>query len=58
MPCIIYADLESLIEKINGCKNNLEKSSTTKVSEFIPSGFQMSTQVFNARVAKCTHKYS
>ena len=47
MPCIIYADLESVIEKINGCKNNLEKSSTTKVSEHIPSGFQMSTQVLS-----------
>ena len=24
-PFFIYADLESLIEKIDGCKNNLEK---------------------------------
>ena len=29
-PFIIYADLESLIEKIDVCKNNPEKSSTTK----------------------------
>ena len=29
-PFIIYADLECLIEKINGCKNNPESSSTTK----------------------------
>ena len=28
---------------IDGCKNNPEKSSTTKVSEHIPSGFSMST---------------
>ena len=27
----IYADLESITEKIDGCKNNLEKSSTAKV---------------------------
>ena len=29
---IIYADLECIIEKIDGCKNNPEKSSTAKVS--------------------------
>ena len=39
---IIYADLEYLIEKIDECKNNPENSFTTKVSEHIPSGFQMS----------------
>ena len=32
-PFIIYADLECLIEKIDGCKNNPENSSTTKLSE-------------------------
>ena len=40
---IIYADLEYIIENIDGCKNNRENSSTTKVSEHIPSGFLMST---------------
>ena len=40
-PFIIYADLECTIEKINGCKNNPEKSSTTNVSEHIPSGFSI-----------------
>ena len=40
---IIYADLECVIEKIDGCKNNPENSSTTKVSEHIPSTFSMST---------------
>ena len=39
---IIYADLECIIEKIDGCKNNPENSSTTKVSEHIPSGFSIS----------------
>ena len=33
-PFIIYADLNSLIGKIGGCKSNPEKSSTTKVSQF------------------------
>ena len=42
-PLIIYADLECIIEKINGCKNNPENSSTTKVSEHIPSSFSIST---------------
>ena len=42
-PFIIYADLECIIEKIDGCKNNPENSSTTKVSEHIRSGFSIST---------------
>ena len=31
------------MEEIDGCKNNSENSSTSKVSEHIPSGFSMST---------------
>ena len=31
IPYIIYADIESLIKKIDGCANNPEKSSTTKI---------------------------
>ena len=42
-PFIVYADLECIIEKIDGCENNPENSSTTKVSKPIPSGFSMST---------------
>ena len=41
-PFIIYADLECIIEKIDGCKNNPKNSSTTKVSEYIPLVFSMS----------------
>ena len=37
-PFIIYADLECMLEKIDGCKNNSEKSS----SKHIPSSFSMS----------------
>ena len=40
---IIYADLECITEKIDGCKNNPKNSSTTKVSEYIPLVFSMST---------------
>ena len=36
MPYIIYADIESLIKKTDGCANNPEKSSTTKITEHIP----------------------
>ena len=43
MPYIFYADIESLIKKIEGCANNPEKSSTTKVGEHIPCGYSMST---------------
>ena len=39
-PFIIYVDFKSIIEKINGCKNNTEKSSATKVSGHIPLDFQ------------------
>ena len=42
-PIIIYADLERIIEKIDGCKNNRENSFTTKVSAHTPSGLSMST---------------
>ena len=42
-PFVIYADLECLIKKIDGCKNNAENSSTTKVSQHILSGFSIST---------------
>ena len=39
VPFIIYADLECLIEKIDGCKNNSENSFTKKVCEHILSRF-------------------
>ena len=42
-PFIIYPDYECLLEKIDGCKNNPEKSSTTEVSEHILSGLSKST---------------
>ena len=37
---VLYADLECLIEQIDGCKNNPENSDTAKASEYIPSVFQ------------------
>ena len=38
-PFIIYAYLECIKGKIDGCKNNPENLSTTNVSEHIPSDF-------------------
>ena len=40
---IIYVDIESLIKKGDGCVNNPENSSTTKIRDHIPCGYQMST---------------
>ena len=40
---LIYAVLESLIEKIDECKINPENSSTAKLGEHIPPGFSMFT---------------
>ena len=42
-PFATYADLECLIEKIDGCKNNPENSFTTTIAKHIPPGFSMST---------------
>ena len=38
-----YADLESFTNKIDGCANNLERSSTIKLGEHIPCRYSMST---------------
>ena len=43
MPYIIYADIESLIRKVERCANNQENTSTTKIGEHIPFGYSMST---------------
>ena len=42
-PFFIYADIECIIEKIDGCKINHENSSTIRASKHIPSGFSVST---------------
>ena len=43
MPYIIYADIESLIKKVNGCANNPGNSSATKIGEHILCGYLMPT---------------
>ena len=42
-PFAVYTDLQFLIEEIDGCKSNSEKSSTIIVSERVSSGLSMST---------------
>ena len=42
-PFASYVDLKCIIEKTDGCKNNPEYLSTTKVSKHISSYFSMST---------------
>ena len=43
VPFIIYADLESLLEKINTCHNNTEKSSTTETNKHTASRYSLFT---------------
>ena len=40
---IIYADLKSLLEKMNTCHNNHEKSSITKLNKHTPSDYSVFT---------------
>ena len=42
-PFIICADLESLLEKMNTCHNDPEKSSTTKINNHTRSGHSLFT---------------
>ena len=43
VPFIIYADLESLLEKMSTCHNNRKKSSETKINKHTPSGYSLLT---------------
>ena len=43
VPFIIYADLECLLQKVNTCKNNPEKSYTEKKAKHKPSDYSLVT---------------
>ena len=43
LPFVIYADLESLLEKMSTCINNPNESSTTKINKHTPSGYSIFT---------------
>ena len=50
---VTYADLESFIKRIDGCKSNFKKQSTTKIGEHISCGYSMSTRwAFNGKENK------
>ena len=42
-PFIIYADLESLLEKMSTCYDSPEKSSTSKINKHTSSGYSLFT---------------
>ena len=44
VPFIIYANLQSWLEKINICHNDSEKSSTTKINKQAASGYSLFTK--------------
>ena len=46
VPFVIYADLESLLEKILSCQNNSKKSYTEKKAKHTPSGYSLFTNCF------------
>ena len=46
VPFTIYADLESLLEKMNTCHNNPEKSSKTKINKHTPSACSLFTHCY------------
>ena len=49
VPFIMYADMESLLEKMSTYHNNPKKSSTTKINKHIMSGYSLFTHCsFNA----------
>ena len=52
---IIYADMESLIKKIDGCANNPEHFSTAKIGEHIPCEYSASTIL---KVNNIEHKHN
>ena len=42
-PFIVYADLESLLEKMGTCYDSPEKSPTTKTNKHTPAGYSLFT---------------
>ena len=53
---IVYANLECLLEKMNSCHNNPEKSSTTKINKHTPSGYSLFTFCsFDETKSKLSH---
>ena len=43
VPFVIYAYLECLLREMNTCHNNPERSSTTKITKHLASGYSLLT---------------
>ena len=46
IPFIIYADMEPLLDKIDTCHNNPEKSSTTQINKHTASIYLLLKKLF------------
>ena len=56
VPFIIYAGVESFLEKMSTCHNNPEKSSTTKINKHTLSGYSVFTNCsFDLTKSKLGH---
>ena len=51
-PFVIYADLESILEKISGCENDPEKSSSTKTNKH-KSPHQLKQIIIQSQAIHC-----
>ena len=56
IPFIIYADIKPLLDKIDTCHNNPEKSSTTKINKHTASGYSLFTH-YSFDATKIKHDY-
>ena len=57
IPFIIYADLKSLLEKINTCHNYPKKLSTIKINKHTASGYSLSTNCSFDAIKNKLHCY-
>ena len=48
---IIYADLESLLEKMGTCYDSPKKSSTTKINKHTPSGYSLIVYLIKQKIS-------
>ena len=58
-PFIIYADIDSFLEKMSTCHSNPKKSSTTKTSKYLACGYSLFTRcsINAAKNKKCMKKF-
>ena len=55
-PFIVYADLECLLQKIDTCQNNHEKSYAEKIAKHKPSGYSLVTSCsFDKSKTECNY---